>query len=60
MNACELTLAITALANTLAEGKSIEEIYLITRILNQLRDTLETIAFQRKLCNNDIERPGKL
>ncbi len=65
MNPCELTVTITALANKLAEGRSADEIYLITRMLNQLRDTLETIVYQRKLCENNsnisnIERPGKL
>ena len=44
MNACELTAAVTALANTLACRLSEEEIDLLGAVLTQLADTLFTIA----------------
>ena len=50
MNACNLTVAITALANTIACGLTTEEISLISSIFMQLGDTLATIAAQRALC----------
>ena len=50
MNACELTAAITALANTIACGRSVEELNLLGVILTQLGDTLLTIATQRSIC----------
>ncbi|MBR5020174.1 MAG: hypothetical protein IKY17_00960 [Oscillospiraceae bacterium] len=51
MNACELTAAITALANTIACGRSLEELNLLGVILTQLGDTMFTIAAQREICN---------
>ena len=50
MNACELTAAITALANTIACGRSLEELNLLGVILTQLGDTMFTIAAQREIC----------
>lgn len=50
MNPCELTVAITALANTIASGLTMEEISLISSVFMQLGDTLATIAAQRALC----------
>ena len=50
MNACNLTVAITALANTIACGLTTEEISLFSSIYMQLGDTLATIAAQRALC----------
>ena len=50
MNACELTASITALANTLSCGKSVEEITLLGTVFTQLGDTLQTIAAQKTLC----------
>ena len=50
MNPCELTAAITALANTIAAGLTTEEISLISSLFMQLGDTLATIAAQRALC----------
>ena len=44
MNSLELTLAITATANALAEGLSPVEMALLAGILVQLGDTLATIA----------------
>ncbi len=50
MNACNLTAAITALANTIACGLKTEEISLLSSLFMQLGDTLATIAAQRALC----------
>ena len=50
MNACELTTAVTALANAIACGHTTEEISLFSSLFMQLGDTLATIAAQRTLC----------
>ena len=50
MNACELTAAVTALANTIACGRTVEELNLLGVILTQLGDTILTIAPQREIC----------
>ena len=50
MNGCELTAAITALANSIACGRSTDEIELLGVTLTQLGDTLITIGTQRALC----------
>ena len=50
MNACELTAAVTALANTIACGRSVDELNLLGVILTQLGDTILTIAAQREIC----------
>ena len=50
MNPCELTAAVTALANTIACGRSLDELNLLGVILTQLGDTLVTIAAQREIC----------
>lgn len=50
MNACNLTAAVTALANTIACGLKAEEITLLSSLFMQLGDTLATIAAQRTLC----------
>lgn len=50
MNACELTTAITAAANTLACGKTPDEIGLLGAVFSQLGDTLTTISLQKSLC----------
>ncbi len=52
MNSCELTAAVTALANTLACKLSNEELTLLAAVLVQLGDTLVTIATQRAICEN--------
>ena len=53
MNPCELTVTITALANTIASGRTAEEISLIGALFVQLGDTLATIAAQRALCKDE-------
>ena len=50
MNACNLTAAVTALANTIACELKAEEISLLSSLFMQLGDTLATIAAQRVLC----------
>lgn len=50
MNACELTTAVTALANALACGKSADEINLLGVVFTQLGDTLLTIGTQKGIC----------
>ena len=50
MNACELTAAITALANTIACQFSDGDLALIAAVLVQLGDTLSTIAARRAVC----------
>lgn len=52
MNSCELTAAVTAIANTLACKLSNEELTLLASVLVQLGDTLVTIATQRTICEN--------
>ena len=50
MQSCELALSISTLARCIAEGKSPEEIALISSIFMQLGDTLATIAAHQALC----------
>ena len=50
MNACELTAAITALANWLACRLTPEQLELLGVSLTQLGDTILTIATQNSIC----------
>ena len=50
MNACELTAAITAIANWLACQLTPDELSLLGASLTQLGDTLATIATQKSIC----------
>ena len=50
MNACELTAAITAIANWLAGQMSLEELELLGVSLTQLGDTIQTIVTQKTIC----------
>ena len=50
MNSCQLTALITAVANWIASGLSVEEITLLATVVVQLGDTLATIATQRTIC----------
>lgn len=50
MQSCELAMSISALACCIAEGKSPEEIALVSSIFMQLGDTLATIAAHQALC----------
>ena len=51
LNACELTAYITAVANTLSCNLSVEDLELLSSVLLQLGETLDTIATHRRLCN---------
>ena len=50
MNPCELTTAVTALANVIAQQCTVDELNLLGVILTQLGDTLTTIATHRSIC----------
>ena len=50
MNPCELTAAITAIANALACRLTQKELELLGVTLTQLGDTLLTIATQKSIC----------
>lgn len=50
MNSCELTTAVTAIANSLACGRTADEIELLGVLFTQLGDTLLTIATHRNIC----------
>lgn len=52
MNACELTAAVTAIANTIACRLTDDELSVLSAILVQLGDTLALIAAKRSLCCN--------
>ena len=50
MTPCELTALITALANTIACKLNDNELALLSSVLEQLGDTLATIASQKAIC----------
>ena len=50
MKPCELTAAVTALANTIACGRSVDELNLLGVSLTQLGETIRPIAAQREIC----------
>lgn len=52
MDPLALTSAITALANAISCGLSVDQLSLLGVILTQLGDTLATIAAQRSFCEN--------
>lgn len=56
MNPCELTAAVTAIANTLACKLTNEELTLLASVLVQLGDTLVTIVTQKTICENTAEK----
>ena len=51
MDPCELTAAVTAVANTLACRFSDEELAVLSAVLVQLGDTLAVILAQRERCS---------
>ena len=51
MNALEITSFITALANAIACGLSVDELALVAGVMVQLGDTLATIAATKSLCH---------
>lgn len=56
MNACELTLSVTALANAISCQLSTDELNLIGALLTQLGDTLIVISAQRSLCDDSDDK----
>ena len=52
MNSCEITSAVTAVANILAVRLSSDELTLLASVLVQLGDTLVTIVTQKAICEN--------
>lgn len=55
MNPCELTVGVTALANSIACQLSDDALNLAAAIFSQLGDTLATISAQRSLCGNQTD-----
>ena len=55
MNSCELTAAVTALAQAIAADRTNDELNILGVILTQLGDTILTIAAHREIC----EEKGK-
>ena len=53
MTPLELTATLTAIANAIARGLSVEELALAASIFVQIGDTLATIAAQRALCEGE-------
>ena len=52
MNSFELSGAITAVANAIACGRSVNELALLAAVFVQIGDTLATIAAERALCED--------
>lgn len=52
MNSCELTASITAVANAIACGRTVDELNLLGVTFTQLGDTLLTIATQKSICQS--------
>lgn len=50
MKNCNLSISISVLACQIAEGKTLEEIHLLSAFFVQLGETLDTIASQEELC----------
>ena len=55
MNSLELTSVITGVANAIACRLTDDEISILANILDQLSDTLSTIATYRSICKNQNE-----
>ena len=60
MNSCEISAAVTAIANILFKKLNDDEVALLGAILVQLGDTLETMSVQKEICQNKIENGCKL
>ncbi len=57
MQSCDLVVSISALACCIADGKSPEEIALISSIFMQLGDSLATLSAHQALCDpKDTEK----
>ena len=56
MNACEITAAVTALANIISQQLDENEAALLSAVFVQLGDTLATIAAQKAVCDQISDR----
>ncbi len=56
MNPCQLTTAITAVANAISCKLTVAETALLASILVQLGDTMATIAAQKSLCQESDDK----
>ena len=56
MNACEITAAVTALANIMSEQLDENETALLSAVFVRLGDTLATIAAQKAVCTRIPDR----
>lgn len=56
MNSLELTAAVTAVANAIACNLTVSELALVASLFVQLGDTLATIAAQKSLCEERMEK----
>lgn len=52
MNSCEISAAVTAIANILFKKLNDDEVALLGAILVQLGETLETMSVQKEICQN--------
>lgn len=55
MNPCEISAAVTAIANVIFQKLSDDEVALLAAIFVQLGDTLATMSVQKEICQNQIE-----
>lgn len=55
MNSCEISAAVTAIANVIFQKLNDDEVALLGAILVQLGDTLETMSVQKEICQNQIK-----
>lgn len=53
MQSCELVTFVTAVACTMSQCYSEDELAVIAAVFSQLGDTLATILAQEQLCSND-------
>lgn len=53
----QLPFTVTALAQTIACGKTIDELALLGAVFNQLGDTLATLAAQKAICESRAAAP---
>jgi hypothetical protein len=56
---CEYTMAITALADLLASRLTDNELAMLSAVLNQLGDTLATIAVHKQVCSDGKTKDEK-
>lgn len=60
MNSLELTTAITALANAIADNLTADELNLLGAVVTQLGDTLATIAARKSICESVCESKSSI